>query len=720
MALFYINRYLGDDEPTNSLHDESRSQTLLQRLHQEAKARQQRLGVSTGPTDGQGGRNQGRDENEGEQDRKGKRKTKEEATSSEKSGKKAKRISSDSGDHKKSGRKPDCKVLKPEEKVDAGFNTEPLQKKVMRNGVREERKRKRKHQGTNETETTDETTEHEARLLDTSESQEEKGDGDLGKVEQEGVKGANKQGQNQTPAAPKSSLAILGGFEKKKIQKVQRVLPQWLSEPMLVNKDIKQNLRAIEDVPGIHPKLLQKLRDNGIHSFFPVQAEVIPTMLESTKHGLMLGRGGYRPSDICVSAPTGSGKTLAFIIPIVQALMDRVVCRVRALAVLPTKELAQQVCKIFSSYVEGTGLRVVIIAGQKPFAVEQSALVEQTVMGFRSLADIVVATPGRLVDHIAKTDGFSLQHLRYLIIDEADRMIDSLHQDWLNQVVKAVYRVDEHSAPDILFQRTEPGACTAASHSRLQMPLQKLLFSATLTQDSEKLQQLALHQPQLFTSNYTSLQRKQHVTQTEHQQPAGTIENKYTLPEGLTEFYVPCHLNKKPLIILYFVLRMKFSRILCFTNSRDASHRMYLLLRAFGGIQVAEFSSRLSPNERQKILKEFEQGKLQILISTDATARGIDVKGVTCVVNYDAPQFIRTYVHRVGRTARAGKAGLAFTLLLKVQEQRFLQMLRDAGSKELKKQLVKQEYLTSLIQRYEGALQELQQVLKDEKKRKHQ
>ncbi|XP_067911505.1 ATP-dependent RNA helicase DDX51 isoform X3 [Heterodontus francisci] len=593
MALFYINRYLGDDEPANRLNDKSRSQTLLQRLHQEAKARQQYLGVKTGPTDGEEKSNQGRDENEGVQGRKGKREAKEEATGSEKSVKKAKRQSSESGDSKKSGRKADSRVLKPE-KGDAGFSTK-------RNSVEVERKGKQKHQDINDT----------------------------------------------------------------------------------------------------------------------VQAEVIPTLLESTKHGLILGRGGYRPRDICVSAPTGSGKTLAFVIPVVQALMDRVVCRVRALAVLPTKELAQQVCKIFSSYVEGMGLKVVIIAGQKPFAVEQSSLVEHTVIGYRSLADIVVATPGRLVDHIAKTDGFNLQHLRYLIIDEADRMIDNMHQDWLNQVVKAVYQVDECSAPGILFQRTEPGACTAASHSCLQIPLQKLLFSATLTQDSEKLQQLALHQPQLFSSNYTPLQWEPHVTQNEPQEPVGTADYKYTLPEGLTEFYVPCHLNKKPLIILYFVLRMKFSRILCFTNSRDASHRMYLLLRAFGGIQVAEFSSRLSPNERRKTLKEFQQGKLQILISTDASARGIDIKGVTCVVNYDAPQFIRTYIHRVGRTARAGKAGLAFTLLLKVQEQRFLQMLRDAGSKELKKQLVKQEYLTPLIKRYKGALQELQQVLKDEKKRKH-
>ncbi|XP_078082930.1 ATP-dependent RNA helicase DDX51 [Mustelus asterias] len=721
MALFYINRYLCDDDPANSLHNEARSQILLQKLHEEAKSRQQNLGIKAGPTDGEERGSQGGDGNGGLQSRKRKREAKAVATSSKKSRKKAKRLSSESGDIRKSGRDTDCQVLNSE-RDDVGSSTKQLYSaKMKRSSVGMERKRKQEDPGT-DTETAAETSDNEAKSLDASGEQSETREGEGNRELEKAEKGLEEQdndGENQTPTAPKSSLTILKGFQKKKVQKVQRVLPQWLAKPMLVSKDIKQNLKVIEDVPGIDQKLLQKLRANGIHSFFPVQTEVIPTLLESSKHGLMLGRGGYRPRDICVSAPTGSGKTLAFVIPVVQALMDRVVCRVRALVLLPTKELAQQVCKIFSSYVEGTSLKVVIVAGQKAFATEQTSLVEHTVAGCRSLADIVVATPGRLVDHISKTDGFNLQHLRYLIIDEADRMIDSMHQDWLNQVVKAVYQVGECSAPSTLFQRTEPGVCTAASHSRLQMPLQKLLFSATLTQDSEKLQQLALHQPQLFTSNYAPSELEPHMTQSEHRETVGTVRNKYTLPEGLTEFYVPCHLNKKPLIILYFVLRMRFSRILCFTNSRDASHRLYLLLQAFGGIQVAEFSSRLSPNERRKTLKEFEQGKLQILISTDASARGIDVEGVMCVVNYDAPQFIRTYIHRVGRTARAGKAGLAFTLLLKVQEQRFLQMLRDAGSKELKKQLVRQEYLTSLIQRYEGTLQKLQQVLKDEKKWKH-
>ncbi|NWS67879.1 DDX51 helicase, partial [Crotophaga sulcirostris] len=487
---------------------------------------------------------------------------------------------------------------------------------------------------------------------------------------------------------------------------VQPFLPQWLAEPKLVQKRIKENLVPITEVPGIHPRLLKKLQMNGIESFFPVQAEVIPAILHSASSGYLVGPGGHRPKDICVSAPTGSGKTLAFVIPIVQVLLDRVVCQVRALVVLPTKELAQQVSKVFNIYTDGTGLKVVLITGQKSFAKEQEMLVQKKVTGYCSLADIVVATPGRLTDHINQTPGFSLTQLRFLIVDEADRMIDDMHQNCLNQIVKAAFQADD-SGSNMLFQRTKPGPVTAASSCCPQIPLQKLLFSATLTQDPEKLQQLDLFQPRLFTSVYSEKKTLRDGVETEHD-----TDKKYTLPEGLSQCYVPCDLNSKPLLLLHFMLTMKFTRVLCFTNSREASHRLFLLLRAFGGVTVAEFSSRLGPKERQRTMKEFEQGKIQLLISTDATARGIDVKGVNYVINYDAPQFIRTYVHRVGRTARAGEVGVAFSFVLRIQERRFLRMLKDAGIRNIKKNPVKGNSLKPLVQQYEAALFKLEKTVK--------
>uniref|UniRef100_A0A8C9YAA1 ATP-dependent RNA helicase n=1 Tax=Sander lucioperca TaxID=283035 RepID=A0A8C9YAA1_SANLU len=491
-------------------------------------------------------------------------------------------------------------------------------------------------------------------------------------------------GKTSAPAG----YTVLGGFENKPVQKVHRVLPQWLAQPDVIHRDIKSNLVPISDIPELSALLVKKLQNNGIQHLFPVQAEVIPAILESAQQGLLIGRGGYKPRDICVSAPTGSGKTLAFVIPVIQVLMERVVCEVRALAVLPTKELAQT-----SS--------IVMLAGQRSFAAEQASLSEHRGGIRRSLADIVVATPGRLVDHINKNSGLSLEHLRFLIIDEADRMIDSMHQSWLSQVVKAVYRSGSGAEALSIFRRTEPACVTAASLSPPQMPLQKLLFSATLTQNPEKLQQLGLHQPRLFSSIHS------HSTAAPTQK-----QGCFNFPQGLTEYYVPCTLSKKPLLILHFILRMKLSPILCFTNSRETAHRLYLLVQLFGEIQAAEFSSRLSPSERKKTLKEFEQGKIQLLISTDAASRGIDIDGVKCVVNYDAPQYIRTYIHRIGRTARAGKTGLAFTFLLGVQEKNFLQMVVEAGSPGIQKQIVKPENLKGMEARYEQTLQELANVIK--------
>ncbi|XP_064337418.1 ATP-dependent RNA helicase DDX51 isoform X1 [Camelus dromedarius] len=563
----------------------------------------------------------------------------------------------------------------------------------------------------------------------------------------------------EAPGPPAQAL-VLGDFGRSRAPKVQPFLPVWLAEPSCVGKNVTEGLVPIEDIPEVHPDLQKKLRAQGISSYFPVQAAVIPALLESAAGGFLVSRGGYWPSDLCVSAPTGSGKTLAFVIPVVQALLPRAVCQVRALAVLPTKELAQQVSKVFNVYTDATSLRVALVTGQKSLAKEQESLVQKTADGFRCLADIVVATPGRLVDHIDQTPGFSLQHLRFLVIDEADRMIDSMHQSWLPRVVAAAFPSGGTRGPSALLQRTRPQAVTAARYLALrhashpgeqpwaqvpptapvfetpphtlgglagllpqhplsfsiccpQTPLQKLLFSATLTQNPEKLQQLGLFQPRLFSTGPVRGGLRAPDVDVD-----GDLGGKYLFPAGLAHHYVPCSLRSKPLVVLHLILEMKFSRVLCFTNSRENAHRLFLLVQAFGGVAVAEFSSRYGPGQRKMILKQFEQGKIQLLVSTDATARGIDVQGVQLVLNYDAPQYLRTYVHRVGRTARAGKTGQAFTLLLKVQERRFLRMLAEGGVPGLQRHDTPSELLQPLVPRYEEALSQLERAVKEEQKQK--
>lgn len=667
MSLFLVNRYLGEEEDW-SVSKESRSQVLLAKLQQKAKEKQ-RQSLTEQRTDLS-------DEQTVQQDVKKKRK--------------ADQSSSQEPPHHKKWKSDEVPLCG----LDSDKHNEPVEESTKKKKGANKKEKKRKDQtGSSVQDLSD------APVFRRDGPQETGG-------EEETEKDNDTQKQTSGKTSAPTGFTVLGGFENKPVQKVHRVLPQWLAQPSVIHRDIKSNLVPFFAVPGLHPQLVKNLQNNGIKQFFPVQAEVIPAILESAQQGLLIGRGGYKPRDICVSAPTGSGKTLAFVIPVIHVLMERVVREVRALAVLPTKELAQQVCKVFTSYTEGTSLKVVMLAGQKSFAAEQASLSEHRGGMRRSLADIVVATPGRLVDHINKNSGLCLEHLRFLIIDEADRMIDSMHQSWLSQVVKAVYR--SGSGPDAMsiFRRTEPAYVTAASLSPPQMPVQKLLFSATLTQNPEKLQQLGLHQPRLFSSIPSHFSTTQPTT-TQNQ-------DHFNFPQGLTEYYVPCTLNKKPLLILHFILRMKLSPILCFTNSKETSHRLFLLVQLFGGVHAAEFSSRLSPGERKKTLKEFEQGKIQLLISTDAAARGIDINGVKCVVNYDAPQYIRTYIHRIGRTARAGKAGLAFTFLLRVQEKNFLQMVVEAGSPGIQKQIVKPENLKCMEVRYEQTLQELANVIKGE------
>ncbi|KAL6095555.1 ddx51 [Pungitius sinensis] len=670
MSLFVVNRYLGEDE-NESVPKESRSQALLAKLQQKAKEKQRQSQTE---------RKRPLKELTEEQEVKKKRKA-----------------------DKNSTQEPECRKKRKSEDLplfNANCGHEPVEE-AQRNETGANDKQKKKKTKTEKSSSpvkgspdTPATGSDEPEVTGGEEEEAQAGNVTL------------KEPTEKTPAP--TGFTVLGGFENKPVQKVHRVLPQWLAQPDVIHRDIRSNLVPIADLPQLSALLVKKLQINGIHQLFPVQAEVIPAILESAQQGLLIGRGGYKPRDICVSAPTGSGKTLAFVIPVIQVLTERVVCEVRALAVLPTKELAQQVCKVFKSYAEGTSLKVVMLAGQKSLAAEESSLSELRGGTRRSLADIVVATPGRLVDHINKNSGLSLEHLRFLIIDEADRMIDSMHQSWLSQVVKAVYRSGGGADPMSIFRRNEPAHVTAASLSPPQMPLQKLLFSATLTQNPEKLQQLGLHQPRLFSSIHS------HSASGTPQASAQT-QGGFDFPQGLTEYYVPCTMSKKPLLILHFILRMKLSPVLCFTNSRETAHRLHLLVQFFGGIHAAEFSSRLSPAERKKTLKEFEQGKIQLLISTDAAARGIDINGVKCVVNYDAPQYIRTYIHRIGRTARAGKPGLAFTFLLGVQEKSFLQMVVEAGTPGIQKQIVKPENLKGMEARFEQTLQELANAIKEEK-----
>ena len=172
-----------------------------------------------------------------------------------------------------------------------------------------------------------------------------------------------------------TGFTVIGGQTKKEVEKVQRVLPNWLAKPVVIDSDLRSSQFPVEQIPYLNQYIIKKLQQHNIIHLFPVQTTVIPVILSQIDSGSCFGRGGFQPSDICVCAPTGSGKTLAYALPIIQTLLNRVVRHLRALVILPTKDLANQVKEVFEMFSEGTNLKVGLASGSKPVYTEQKQLV---------------------------------------------------------------------------------------------------------------------------------------------------------------------------------------------------------------------------------------------------------------------------------------------------------------------------------------------------------
>ncbi|KAF9230584.1 P-loop containing nucleoside triphosphate hydrolase protein [Melanogaster broomeanus] len=298
---------------------------------------------------------------------------------------------------------------------------------------------------------------------------------------------------------------------------------QGLDEALLHAKVINPStseslpLSSSEDVDstGLSARTRKRLLELGINELFAVQTVLLPFLI---RHGAA-GQSLYSPysplRDVCVSAPTGSGKTLAYVLPILETLSNRVVTCLRALIVLPTRDLVNQVRETFEVVGKGRGLKIGTATGQHSFPHERAQLVSETaseLQGGSSKVDILVCTPGRLMDHLNGTPNFSLQHLRFLVIDEADRLLSQSFQDWLVQVLAAIHhRIpsedvfespsnDPHLVPS--NGSLAPAFLRPLSEvdvsERKEPSCQKLLFSATLTRDPGKLTSLGLREPKYF------------------------------------------------------------------------------------------------------------------------------------------------------------------------------------------------------------------------------
>eukprot|EP00594_Rhizosolenia_setigera_P019252 CAMPEP_0178977382 /NCGR_PEP_ID=MMETSP0789-20121207/24459_1 /TAXON_ID=3005 /ORGANISM="Rhizosolenia setigera, Strain CCMP 1694" /LENGTH=484 /DNA_ID=CAMNT_0020666777 /DNA_START=455 /DNA_END=1909 /DNA_ORIENTATION=- len=412
--------------------------------------------------------------------------------------------------------------------------------------------------------------------------------------------------------------------------------------------------------------------------------------------------------------------------------------------------------------------------------------------GGMSAVDIIVCTPGRLLDHIDKTPGFTLQHLQYLIIDEADRLLTQNYQNWISKISKAVssdnYQGSKKSNSDSESTNTgmshfidpttrrkeskmksildRPGSNFNNSKNdhencRNAIPLQKLLFSATLTKDPQKLSALGLIHPVFYDAHTLKTMQQKHQEQIQEYSSSET----YLLPEGLSEYIMEAKTKQhKPLLLLGILLQELSSStatnenktVVVFTSSLDTTHRLTRLLQIlwvsakYGDpFEIAEFSSALSQKQRTRLLnsirdhqnnnnssKKNNNTRVQVIVCSDGMSRGMDIPNVSAVINYDIPPYAKTYIHRCGRTARANRTGKAISILMntggsnknnKQQQQQSPQMkqfykMRNLISPSPKNKdsikivgLKKTRLFDRAIPIYQKSLQRLREIIQTEK-----
>ncbi|KAH9838407.1 DEAD-domain-containing protein [Rhodofomes roseus] len=482
---------------------------------------------------------------------------------------------------------------------------------------------------------------------------------------------------------------------------------------------------------GLSERTRKRLKELGITELFAVQTAVIPSLLtpESVK-SLYLPYDP--PRDLCVSAPTGSGKTLAYVLPIVEVLSLRVVTRLRALIVLPTRDLVTQVRETFEAVAKGRGVKIATASGQHSFAHEQTQLVADgspDLQGGSSKVDVLICTPGRLIDHLNGTPNFSLQHLRFLVIDEADRLLAQSFQDWLAKVLSATRpppapedspspsptpissmpRADALAPAYLHLLRGVPHVRTDVDEKR-ESSCQKLLFSATLTRDPAKIAALNLRDPKYFV-----VQGQGKDGEKGEEGMMDFAMEKFSMPATLSENMLVCASAEKPLVLFHLVHAHRVVNALVFTKSAESTTRLVRLFEFFEGALGAEravvaqaYSSDLAPGERKTILERFKNREIDILVCSDLISRGIDISHVSHVVSYDAPVDMRKYVHRVGRTARAGRSGDAWTLVEEQEARYFKTMLKSVDHLDkVKRVRMGEKDVEPLRPAYEKALAQL-------------
>ena len=341
---------------------------------------------------------------------------------------------------------------------------------------------------------------------------------------------------------------------------------------------------------GLSPTLLLTLDREGYVNPTPIQAQAIPHLL-----------AGH---DLLGIAQTGTGKTAAFALPILQHIMTNRIMpapkTVRCLVLSPTRELASQIADSFKTYSKGMGLQIATIYGGVKYGPQYKAL--------NGGLDILVATPGRLMDHLEQKT-VDLRGVEFFVLDEADQMLDLGFVKPIRQIASKL------------------------SHKR-----QNLFFSATMPKEIGALAGELLTDPKKVS-----------------------ITPEATTAERVEQSVIFVEAVRKRALLSEMYAEAALARTLVFTRTKRAADKVTAYLQA-GGIESAAIHGDKNQSQRERALQAFKAGKLRALVATDIAARGIDVDDVSHVINFELPNVAEAYVHRIGRTARAGKTGISITL----------------------------------------------------------
>lgn len=394
---------------------------------------------------------------------------------------------------------------------------------------------------------------------------------------------------------------------------------------------------------GINEVLCEACERLGWKNPTKIQCESIPISLEG--------------KDVIALAETGSGKTGAFALPVLQSLLDNPQ-RIFALVLTPTRELAFQISEQFEALGSAIGIKCAVVVGGIDMMTQSLALAKKP--------HIIIATPGRLIDHLENTKGFSLRTLKFLIMDEADRILNMDFEEEVDKILKIIPK-----------ERNT------------------YLFSATMTKKVAKLQRASLQNPVKVE-----------------------VSTKFQTVEKLQQSYIFVPQKFKDCYLVSIMNDLAGNSFMIFCGTCNNVQRVALLLRHLG-FNAIPLHGQMSQSKRLGSLNKYKSKSRNILIATDVASRGLDIPHVDIVINFDIPTHSKDYIHRVGRTARAGRSGRSITFVTQYDVELYQRIEQLIGKKLPQHPMVEEEVML-LVERVTEAQRHAKMEMKElhESKRK--